>query len=139
MFVCTLERLRAGCLKGDAAMARWFLALVAGALALCAAGPSRADDKNSLGSADVVGTITATEKVEENIERSPVIGYITVDDRVRIAVGVGTSITEGPGDLVGRGFGSLKKGRKVEVVMARSGKMPIAAQINILPGAPADK
>jgi hypothetical protein len=119
-------------------MARWFLALLAGGLASLLAGPSRADDKNSLGYADLVGTITATQKVEEEIERSPIIGYVTVD-KFTVAVGVGTRITEGPGDLVERGFASLKKGCKVEVVLERSGKKAIAGQINIVAEPPADK
>jgi hypothetical protein len=119
-------------------MPRWFTAPLAAALALFAAGMPRAEDGKSLGYADLVGTITATQTVKEDIERSPVIGYVTVGECV-VAVGAGTRITEGPGDLVGRGFGSLRKGQRVEVVLERSVKEKIAAQINIVPGPPGEK
>jgi hypothetical protein len=133
-----MQEFRSDLFQGDAVMPRWFTAPLAGALTLFAAEALRAEGGKSLGNADLVGTITATQKAEKDIERSPVVGYVTVGECV-VAVGVGTRITEGPGDLVGRGFGSLRKGCRVEVVLERSGKDKIAAQINIVPGPPGDK
>src|SRR5262249_30306172 len=121
-------------LSGDCTMTRWFVALVAcGMASLVVPGAVHGGDPYSLGSAHLGGTITAVEKVEVNIERSPVVGYVTVGAS-RVAVTVATRITVGPGDVVGRSFATLKTGSEVEVVLAdplAPGKG--AQQINVLP------
>jgi hypothetical protein len=115
-------------------MTRWIVALAAcGIASLVVPGALCAGDRDSLGGAQLGGTITAVEKVEVNIERSPVIGYVTVG-ATKVAVTAYTSITVGPGDLVKRSFATLQPGREVEVVFTDpSAPGKGAKQINVLP------
>jgi hypothetical protein len=113
-------------------MSRWIIqfSLCASAF-LLASGPSRAANE-SLGHADLVGKIMAVYKVEENIEKDPTVGFITVG-KTSIRVTHNTSISMGPSDLVYRGFGSLKKGQTVEVVFINAtAEDKTAKEINIL-------
>jgi hypothetical protein len=120
-------------------MSRWTIqfSLCASAFLLWS-GTSRAANE-SLGRADLTGKIKAVYKVQENIEKDPTVGFITVG-KTSIRVTHNTSISMGPSDLVYRGFGSLKKGQTVEVAFIdATAEDKTAKEINILKEPAADK
>jgi hypothetical protein len=112
-------------------MSRWAIRFSLCTLGLLLATQSLRAANGSLGHADLVGKIAVVYKVDENIEKDPTVGFITVG-KTKIRVTHDTSISKGS-DLVYRAFGSLKKGATVEVVFIdATADDKTAKDINIL-------
>jgi hypothetical protein len=93
-------------------MVRWSLALLCCGTGLLLA-PVNADPVPA--KPPLAGDlITAVTRVERNVEKDDTVGFITVGG-AEVRVTSRTKITRGPGDLVYRGFGSLRIGCRVLV------------------------
>jgi hypothetical protein len=126
-------------IEGVEAMLRWAIRISLCTFALLFASGSLRAANESLARADLTGKITVVYKVDENIEKDPNVGFITVG-KIEIRVTHNTSISRGPSDLVYRGFESLKKGATVEVVFIdATAEDKTAKEINILKDPVAEK